>query len=436
MSNCPFTLAAALARGTADSILQSDLSVYYLNKNVEDGTETIPQIEAVKLARLVFNKLCETCCLWLKGIPTRRHVQPYYETSIHAIKNMRRKMEDRHVVIPDFNTLFNLQGKFLMSHRVLMAGDSEHKPYICGDADHITFPLDGTEDYLILACDGFYDTVSPDEAARVVSDHLQENSGDTTMVAHKLVASARDAGSSDNITVIVVFLRDPRAPPPSEEPEEEGEEPGEEPVEEEAEPEQEEEEEEEETSQSELVCQDGGGENGGKSRAGWPLQQCSAPADLAYEDRMDSFTDRTSLSITGPEPFSEKGCFRMPPEAQGPPVRTFWPDLGAGGGRVQRPHLETEGYCGLRHQKWPKSQVPSFTKPMTGQWLEASALFPQQGRRKRRMEGVVLRREMKKRRILKARELRCPSSPHPNVPYPLRCTESRPGVALPRVTHD
>lgn len=313
------------------------------------------------------------------------------------------------------------------------AGDSEHKPYICGDADHISYPLDGTEDYLILACDGFYDTVNPEEAVRVVSDHLQENSGDTTMVAHKLVASARDAGSSDNITVIVVFLRDPRAPPPSEEPEEGGEAPEEEPVEEEAEPE---EEEEEETSQSELVCQDGGGENGGKSRAGWPLQQCSAPADLAYEDRMDSFTDRTSLSSTGPQPFSEKAGFRLPPEARDPPVRTFRPDLGQGGGRVWRPHVDVEGDCNLRRQKWPKSQVPPFTKAMTGQWLEAAALFPQQGRRKRWMEGAPLRMGIKKRRILKAREFSRPLTPYFNVPYPIRCIEGRPGVALPRAAHD
>uniref|UniRef100_A0A4W4DZD6 Protein phosphatase 1E n=1 Tax=Electrophorus electricus TaxID=8005 RepID=A0A4W4DZD6_ELEEL len=296
--------------------------------------------EVVKLARLVFNTLCEICCVWLKSFPARRRTHPYYETSIHAIKNMRRKMEDRHVVIPDFNSLFNLQDQedqaffavfdghggvdaatyaanhlhvnlvrqemftqdpgealrrafkltderfvqkasretlrcgttgvvtFLRGRTLHVAwlgdsqvmlvkkgqpvelmkphkpdredekkriealggcviwfgtwrvngslsvsraiGDSEHKPYICGDADHSVFPLDGLEDYLILACDGFYDTVSPEEAVRVVSDHLQENNGDTAMVAHKLVASARDAGSSDNITVIVVFLRDPR----------------------------------------------------------------------------------------------------------------------------------------------------------------------------------------------------------------------------------
>ncbi len=67
------------------------------------------EIDSVKLARLVFNKLGETCCHWLKEFPYRRRQLPYYETSIHAIKNMRRKMEDKHVVIPDFNTLFNLQ---------------------------------------------------------------------------------------------------------------------------------------------------------------------------------------------------------------------------------------------------------------------------------------------------------------------------------------
>lgn len=67
------------------------------------------ELESVKLARLVFNRLFEMCCLWMKELPFHRRPQPYYETSIHAIKNMRRKMEDKHIIIPDFNTLFNVQ---------------------------------------------------------------------------------------------------------------------------------------------------------------------------------------------------------------------------------------------------------------------------------------------------------------------------------------
>ncbi|XP_063002553.1 protein phosphatase 1E [Elgaria multicarinata webbii] len=153
-------------------------------------------------------------------------------------------------------------------------GDAEHKPYICGDADSASTALDGSEDYLILACDGFYDTVNPDEAVKVVADHLKENNGDSSMVAHKLVASARDAGSSDNITVIVVFLKDmSTAVSVSEE--------------------------SEWTENSFQGGQEDSGddkENHGDCKRPWPQHQVSAPADLGYDGRVDSFTDRTTLS--------------------------------------------------------------------------------------------------------------------------------------------
>ncbi|NWX18865.1 PPM1E phosphatase, partial [Aegotheles bennettii] len=402
--NCPSFLAAALARATSDEVLQSDLSAHYLPKHV-DNADGIIQIETVKLARLVFSKLHEICSNWVKDFPLQPKPHRYYETSIHAIKNMRRKMEDKHVCIPDFNMLFNLEDQeeqayfavfdghggvdaaiyasihlhvnmvhqemfqqdpaealcrafrvtderfvqkaareslrcgttgvvtfirgnmlhvaWLGDSQVMLVrrgqavelmkphkpdredekkriealggcvvwfgawrvngslsvsraiGDAEHKPYICGDADSASTVLDGSEDYLILACDGFYDTVNPDEAVKVVADHLKENNGDSSMVAHKLVASARDAGSSDNITVIVVFLRDMNAAVAVSE----------------------------ESDMTENSFQDGqedsgeDKENHGDCKRPWPQHQCSAPADLGYDGRVDSFTDRTSLSI-------------------------------------------------------------------------------------------------------------------------------------------
>ncbi|XP_028937926.1 protein phosphatase 1E [Ornithorhynchus anatinus] len=401
--NCPSFLAAALARATSDEVLQSDLSVHYIPKET-DGAEGTVEIETVKLARSVFSKLHEICCSWVKDFPLRRKPQLYYETSIHAIKNMRRKMEDKHVCIPDFNMLFNLEDQeeqayfavfdghggvdaaiyasihlhvnmvrqemfphdpaealcrafrvtderfvqkaareslrcgttgvvtfirgnmlhvaWLGDSQVMLVrkgqavelmkphkpdredekqriealggcvvwfgawrvngslsvsraiGDAEHKPYICGDADSASTVLDGSEDYLILACDGFYDTVNPDEAVKVVADHLKENNGDSSMVAHKLVASARDAGSSDNITVIVVFLRDMNTAVHVSQ-------------------------ESDWTENSFRGGQEDGGddkENHGDCKRPWPQHQCSAPADLGYDGRVDSFTDRTSLS--------------------------------------------------------------------------------------------------------------------------------------------
>lgn len=77
------------------------------------GCALVAEMESVKMARLVFNRLFEICCVWQKELPFRRRPQPYYETSIHAIKNMRRKMEDKHIIIPDFNTLFNIQVKLI-----------------------------------------------------------------------------------------------------------------------------------------------------------------------------------------------------------------------------------------------------------------------------------------------------------------------------------
>ncbi|KAM5181561.1 protein phosphatase 1E isoform 2-T2 [Mantella aurantiaca] len=405
--NCPSFLAAGVARAVADEILQTDLSVYYVPKHV-DGTEGIIQLESVKLARAVFSKLHEICCSWVKDFPLCRKQHLYYDTSIHAIKNMRRKMEDKHVCIPDFNILFNLEDQeeqayfavfdghggvdaaiyasihlhvnlvrqevfpqdpaealcrafritdesfvkkaarenlrcgttgvvtfirgnmlhvaWLGDSQVMLVrrgqavelmkphkpdredekhriealggcvvwfgawrvngslsvsraiGDAEHKPYICGDADSFSTVLDGSEDYLILACDGFYDTVNPEEAVKVVSDHLKENNGDSSMVAHKLVASARDAGSSDNITVIVVFLRDLNAPSNTNE----------------------------ENNQTENSFDGGQEDNGddkenqGDCKGSWPLHQCSAPADLGGYESRDSFTDRTSLNF-GPD---------------------------------------------------------------------------------------------------------------------------------------
>lgn len=312
-----------------------------------------------------------------------------------------------------------------MNLYLVSSGDSEHKPYICGDADHSIFPLDGSEDYLILACDGFWDTVSPDEAVRVVSDHLQENTGDTTMVAHKLVASARDAGSSDNITVIVVFLRDPRSPlPTSTEDEEEGVVEG--PVEEEdvAEVEEEEQEDEEEEDEAMRVEREGGeggsaADVGGKSRGGWPLQQCSAPADLAYEDRTDSFTDRTSLSLLGPSLEGRISLIRGLLN----PCFTFSPDLFTAphSYRVERP---------LRRRSclpFQEPGAPGFTDPL---WPQTALLLGRAVQRSHR-PGSASRRWGQRWSSRSRGLLGLTSSSH------MRCYSSwRPDVVEPHLPHN
>lgn len=287
--------------------------------------------------------------------------------------------------------------------------------------------MDGSEDYLILACDGFWDTVSPDEAVRVVSDHLQENSGDTTMVAHKLVASARDAGSSDNITVIVVFLRDPRSPLPTGADDEdeavmEGEVEEEEVVE--VEEEEQEEEEEEEQEDETARVERGGGEGGstadigGKSRGGWLLQQCSAPADLGYEDRKDSFTDRTSLSL-GP---TLEGRISLS-QRSWPPCSNFSPDVFTTA-RIKRERR-------LRRRSCIPFQHPSITDP---QWPLTAMLLGQsvtQGLRR----GYCRRRWGRRWPGTSKQLLGLLPFDH-LAPQHERDSNQRAGVAVPHLCHD
>ncbi|XP_002931930.1 protein phosphatase 1F [Xenopus tropicalis] len=89
-------------------------------------------------------------------------------------------------------------------------GDIDQKPFVSGEGDVTSHILSGTEDFLVLACDGFYDTVSPPEVPRLVFDYLQENGGNWQHVAERLVTVAKEGGSSDNITVVVVFLKHPQ----------------------------------------------------------------------------------------------------------------------------------------------------------------------------------------------------------------------------------
>ncbi|KAG9487491.1 hypothetical protein GDO78_007380 [Eleutherodactylus coqui] len=88
-------------------------------------------------------------------------------------------------------------------------GDIDQKPYVSGEGDVSSVSLTDSEDFLVLACDGFYDAVSTSEVPSLVLGYLQENGGDGQHVAESLVAAAKEGGSSDNITVLVIFLRDP-----------------------------------------------------------------------------------------------------------------------------------------------------------------------------------------------------------------------------------
>ena len=69
----------------------------------------VSEIEVMKLARVVFSKVHEVCAEWERALPNIQLPNRTMEVSVHAIKNTRRKMEDRHVTLPYINYMFNTQ---------------------------------------------------------------------------------------------------------------------------------------------------------------------------------------------------------------------------------------------------------------------------------------------------------------------------------------
>ncbi|KAF6737493.1 Protein phosphatase 1F [Oryzias melastigma] len=346
--DAPTGLSALLCRAALTRLLTDDLSPFHWSREAEpeDGEEEVLfQSEGVQ--RVFINKMIEVALEWNQDPPT---LPPStFQCGVHAIKNGRRKMEDKHVLLSEFNALFGVEdgvrrayyavfdghagvdaasfaathlhvnlskqgalqsspgsalkaafkhtddmfrskaqrerlrsgstGVVVLIHEqeltvawlgdsqallvregqevVLMEphkperedekqrieelggcvtfmgcwrvngtyavsraiGDFDQKPYVSPDADSSTVRLQGNEDYVLLACDGFFDAVQPSEVPQLVMGALQElplpegaaeappDSGMGQTVAQKLVASAKEAGSSDNITVMLVFLR-------------------------------------------------------------------------------------------------------------------------------------------------------------------------------------------------------------------------------------
>lgn len=66
----------------------------------------LPVFDAPQIAKDVVNKVVEVCKQWNSDPPCFYKSKMLYESYVHAIKNTRRKMEDKHVILPQYNSMF------------------------------------------------------------------------------------------------------------------------------------------------------------------------------------------------------------------------------------------------------------------------------------------------------------------------------------------
>lgn len=60
---------------------------------------------------------------------------------------------------------------------IFLLGDVDQKPFVTAVPDIRKIALDGGEDFLILACDGLWDHLSEDDAAKTVYNMVIQNPG-------------------------------------------------------------------------------------------------------------------------------------------------------------------------------------------------------------------------------------------------------------------
>lgn len=66
-------------------------------------------LDAYKVCNTVIDFVHETCKQWKDNLPELPPPQNLLYSCTYEIKNTRRKMEDRHVSLPDLNSLFSLE---------------------------------------------------------------------------------------------------------------------------------------------------------------------------------------------------------------------------------------------------------------------------------------------------------------------------------------
>jgi serine/threonine protein phosphatase PrpC len=94
-------------------------------------------------------------------------------------------------------------------------GDVSATPYVTHNPDIFRYKSNKNDKFLILACDGLWDVLSNDDAVHFVLEQMcYDKSGKKMVCADKrknvaksLAEHAIKKGSTDNITVILVFLR-------------------------------------------------------------------------------------------------------------------------------------------------------------------------------------------------------------------------------------
>lgn len=114
------------------------------------------------------------------------------------MENEKRRIEEMGGFVSERNGVGRVMGALAVARAF---GDAKYRRYITAEPDIVQLPLDGTESYLIVACDGLWDVIPKDKMAAFVYEYTSDYKPG---LANALASWARQAGSTDNVSVIVI----------------------------------------------------------------------------------------------------------------------------------------------------------------------------------------------------------------------------------------
>uniref|UniRef100_A0A336LHH8 CSON011492 protein n=1 Tax=Culicoides sonorensis TaxID=179676 RepID=A0A336LHH8_CULSO len=197
-----------LAKRTDEALRETFLTTdeYYTEKSVHQcftsGTCALCVVYKIEENKLFVGWVGDSQALLVKKGKLWQIVQKHSP----SIESEKKRIEELGGVVLNYGGIFRVQGQLSVSRAI---GPATYKPFVSSDPDICCIELDGEEDFLILGCDGLWDNLSEDEIAITVYRQVKADPIDIDLVTKKLVEKAKAAGSTDNITVIVVFLKNP-----------------------------------------------------------------------------------------------------------------------------------------------------------------------------------------------------------------------------------
>jgi len=114
----------------------------------------------------------------------------------------KQRIEELGGFIQEVNGVQRLNGVLAVTRSF---GDARFKRFVTSEPEIVRHTLEGKEDFLVLACDGLWDVMTPKDVGEFVTQYRNEKKSDDGL-AEALAKRALELKSGDNISLIVVHF--------------------------------------------------------------------------------------------------------------------------------------------------------------------------------------------------------------------------------------